>query len=503
VIDATLNEEDLNMLEGKMLIDGAWRQGEKVFESINPATGDAIGQASIATDADISEVVTCARRAFIGWRKKSLAERGEVIQRAIGRFLAKREELANLITCEMGKPIKEADFEVSMTAEFLKFFAEEARALLGGETTPVDQSKFPNKLSYTQYEPIGVVASIKPWNMPLLLPACSVACALITGNTVVLKPSELTPFVGIEIGKAFEEAGVPPSVVNVVTGADEVGRKLVESAVDMVTFTGSVETGKSIMKESSPYLHRLCLELGGKDPFIVCEDADLELASNAAVWGAFSNCGQVCMSVERIYVVEKVISEFIRKVVEKTKLLTVGDGREESTVIGPLVSREQREKVENHVQDAVGKGARILCGGERPSDPRLQKGFFYMPTVLVDVDHSMKVMCEETFGPIAPIMVVKDEEEAVALANETPYGLAASIWTTSLSKAMSLSQCIQAGTIWVNEVMIVCPQFPFGGVKQSGIGREFSGHGLREYLNIKHVNMHYGTESSRPWWYSH
>jgi acyl-CoA reductase-like NAD-dependent aldehyde dehydrogenase len=343
---------------------------------------------------------------------------------------------------------------------------------------------------------VGVVGIIKPWNYPLLLPFWAVAPALLAGNTAVFKPSDFTPFVGIEIGKICQDAGIPDGVINIVTGDGSTGEYLVRSDIDIVSFTGSAETGKNIMKNSAEKLHRISLELGGSDAFIVFKDADIEEAINGAVRGRFLNCGQVCVSPKRIFVEDDIADSFIEGFVKKTRNLVIGNGLDQGTDIGPLVSMEQREKLEAQVEDAVRKDAIIECGGRIPS--ALQDGYYYEPTVLTGVTHEMKVMNEEVFGPVAVISVFNDMDEAIALANGTVYGLGASVWTKNLDIAMSMSSQLECGMVWINEVCTLHPQCPWCGIKQSGMGKDLSRYGIREFVSVKHVNINFGTGKTRP-----
>lgn len=491
----------------KCLINGEWVKGKEDFESINPATGEVIGNAYKSTSEQIRKATYAAREAFNEWSKSSIQDRAEILKKVSleiytqGGELGEATSLKKLITSEMGKPLPEAEIEVFESGDMLSFYAEEGKAFLAGDNIPLNRSLFPNKVSFTNLEPIGIIAVIKPWNYPLELPLWSIGAALLTGNTVIFKPSELTPFVGLELGKIFQKAGLPKGVLNIVTGDGETGQLLINSDVDMVAFTGSVETGKKIAKICGEKLCKTSLELGGKDPFIVCEDANIEQAVNAAVWGAFTNCGQVCVSAERFYVDQKVAPEFIEKFVAKTKNLRIGNGLETNVDIGPLASQKQLDKVQAHISDAVKYGAKILYGGKRADEKSFKDGFFFLPTVITEVNHKMKIMTEETFGPVAPIMVFSDLEEAIILANDSIYGLGASIWTKDLKKTHYISENINAGIVWINEINVAYPQCPWGGIKQSGWGKELSKYAIHEYVNIKHINIDFGNEESRDWWF--
>ncbi len=483
------------MLEGKLLIGGKWTTCESTFDSLNPATGDVLGRACLAGRKEITEAAGAARLAFPDWKKTDISERARIFNQIGDELLRRKQELKTLITMEMGRPLFESDIEVLLTYEMVKYFANEGKKYLEGETIPIN----PDTFSFTRFEPVGVVGIIKPWNFPLLLPFWAIAPALLAGNTAVLKPSDLTPFVGIEVGKICQDAGVPDGVINVVTGDGSTGEYLVGSDIDMVSFTGSAETGKNIMKNSAEKLHRTSLELGGSDAFIVFKDADIEKAINGAVWGRFMNAGQVCVSPKRIFVENDIADSFIEEFVNRTKSLVVGSGLEPGTDIGPVVSMEQRKKLELQVEDAVRKGAVVECGGKIPLTPT--DGFYYEPTVLTRVTHEMEVMNEEVFGPVAVISTFENMDEALAHANGTEYGLGASVWTKNLDTAMRMSSQLECGMVWVNEVCTLHPQCPWCGIKHSGMGKDLSRYGIREFVSIKHVNINTGTEKTRQWWF--
>jgi len=487
------------MMEGKILVGGKWIDCEKKFESLEPATGNVLGKAGLSGEKEITEAVKAARIAFENWRKTGVWERARILAKVGDEILKRLQELKTLITMEMGRPLVESEIEVIETSDMIKYFSNEGKTYLEGEAIPINPELFPNKFSFTRFEPIGVVGIIKPWNYPLELPFWAIAPAILAGNTVILKPSELTPFVGIEIGKICQDAGIPDGVINIVTGDASTGEYLVRSNVDMISFTGSVETGKKIMKNSAENLHRISLELGGSDPFIVLKDADIDEAINGGVWGRFTNCGQVCVAAKRVFVENDIADEFIKGFVEKTKNLVIGNGLDVATDIGPMVSLDQRKKLEQQIKDASKKGARIECGGKIPPTPSY--GFYYEPTVLTKVTNEMRVMIEEVFGPVAVISVFNEVDEAITQANNTIYGLGASVWTKSLDTAMRVSQQLECGMVWINEINVAYAQCPWGGIKRSGMGRELSKYGIREFTNIKHINIDYGTEKTRPWWF--
>lgn len=486
-------------MNGRLLIDGKWVECNKKLESLNPATGEIIGTVCLGGEKEVNAAVKVARQAYESWKNTNIWSRAELLKKIADEIIRRTDELKELITTEMGRPLPESDIEVIETSDMINYFANEGKTYLEGESIPINPDIFPNKFSYTIYEPIGVIGIIKPWNYPLELPFWSLAPALLAGNTIVFKPSELTPFVGIEIGKICQDAGIPDGVVNIITGDKNTGKHLVNSDVDMISFTGSVEAGKDIMKNSADKLHKISLELGGSDPFIVFSDADFDEAINGALWGRFTNCGQVCVAAKRIFVEETIFEKFVTNYVERVKQLNVGNGLEKTTDVGPLVSEKQRERIKMQIEEAVQKGARIECGGKFHQG--LQQGYFFEPTVITNINENMKVMCEEVFGPVAVIKPFKDEGEAIKLANNSYFGLGASVWTTNLDTAFRVTKQLESGMVWINEINVAYAQCPWGGIKNSGTGRELSKYGIREYANIKHVNIDYGNENTRPWWF--
>jgi acyl-CoA reductase-like NAD-dependent aldehyde dehydrogenase len=487
--------------ECMMLINGEWIKSENTMKSINPATEEPIGTVYCADQEMVEEAVNAAINAFPKWSELSLWRRARYVKEIASLMKEKAEEIQKLITTEMGRPLKESRTEVSETSGMTNLIGEEGKAYLAGETLPIDSSIYPNKFALTIREPIGVVGVIKPWNFPLQLSIWAIAPALLTGNTVVYKPSELTPFVGAEIGKLAQEAKLPPGVLNIVHGDGAVGAMLVESNVDMIAFTGSAEAGKKIMQNSANKLHKLSLELGGSDPFIVLPTADLEEAVNAAAWGRFTNCGQVCTSPKRIIVLEEIADDFIEKLTKKASKIKVGNGMDPATDMGPLVSSKQRQKIITQVDDAKKLGATIKLGGKIP--PNLKKGYYYEPTIITNTNDKMKVVNEEVFGPVATIITAKTTEEAVGIANCTPYGLGASIWTENLNDAVSLMQKVKAGMIWINEINTAYANCPWGGIKNSGMGKELGREGVIEFTTLKQINLDYSKNNTRKWWYQY
>lgn len=459
---------------------------EKRLDSINPATLEKIGSVSEMSEGQVRQAVQRARKAFNSWSTLPFTERADQILAVRDVLVDRAREVSLRISRETGKPLADALIsEVFTSADLIGYYAKHGARILADRKVPTGILK--TKRAYKTYEPLGVVGIISPWNYPFSLTFSPLVTALFAGNTVVLKGSEFTPLVSEMIVELFEAANVHPDIVQVVTGGPAAGSYLVTSGLQKIVFTGSTATGRKVMAAAAETLTPVLMELGGKDPMVVCEDADIERAANAAVWGAFTNCGQVCTSVERVYVTEPVYDEFVSKVVEKARTIRIGYDEGGSRFdVGSMTRPQQVRIVEEHVADAVEKGAEILVGGERRDD---LGGLFFEPTVLVGVTHEMKVMTDETFGPVLPIMKVKDEAEAIRMANETRYGLASSVWTTSKSRARRLVHEIRAGGVVINDCLahFGMASLPFGGTKESGIGRSHGEEGLLEFVQVKAV----------------
>jgi succinate-semialdehyde dehydrogenase/glutarate-semialdehyde dehydrogenase len=471
--------------------------------SYNPATGEEVGRVPLRSANEVAAAVERARAAQKGWGALSFKERARVVMRARALVLEGMDEIAELISRESGKPAAEAvAMEIVPALDLMQFFARKSERMLRPEKIDIGLYRFLGRTSIVEYRPLGVVGIISPWNFPWATPLGEVVMALMAGNSVVLKPSELTPLVGLKVGEVFKRAGLPEGLLEVVTGDGSTGAALVEAGVDKIMFTGSVPTGKRVAEAAARRLLPVVLELGGKDPMIVFEDAELSAASEAAVWGAFANSGQACASVERCYVHESIAGEFITRVVEKAKAL-----RQEPGVacdLGSMSSERQLLTVEEHVKDAVARGARVLAGGGRTRGCE-GSGWFHEPTVLDGVDHSMAVMREETFGPVLPIMTFRDEEEAIRLANDSEFGLTASVWTRDIRKGRRVASRIEAGTVMVNEVLYThgIAQTPWGGVKQSGLGRTHGRLGLLELVAPYHVHVNRLAFMQDVWWFAY
>ncbi len=481
----------------KMWIDGAWCDSDsgQVAEVADPASEEILDTAPQGTPADIERAVAAARAAFPAWQQTTAVERANLLHQAAADMRQHFEELVRLLTLEEGKPLPENEEEIDWSINTLDYYAELGRHFRGRVIPSPDAGQ----LSLVLKEPFGVVACIVPWNYPILLLMWKLAPALATGNTVVVKPASPTPLTTLRmIQVAFEH--LPPGVVNVVTGQGSVvGDALVTHPdVSVIAFTGSTAVGQHIARLTAGQMKKLHLELGGKDPFVVADDAPLEAAVEAVAYAALINAGQVCTSTERVYVPAAMHSQFVEALADRVARLRIGPGIEPTTDVGPMIGDTYRVKVEAHIADAVAKGAKVLVGGRRP--PHLARGFFYEPTVLVDVDHSMRIMREETFGPTIPVMAYTTFDQAIALANDTEYGLGACLYTHDARKVRRFYQEVQAGTIWINDPLTDNYAGPFGGMKMSGLGRELGEEGLEEFWQTKHV--HWDIEGGiKDWWY--
>lgn len=469
--------------------------------SHNPSNGGENGRAALMNASDVAVAVRGARAAQPAWAALSYRERARFVLRAREFVLAQTEEIAQLISRETGKPPAEAiSMEVVPTLDAMNYFAHNTARMLKREKIDIGQYGLLGRSSYIFYKPLGVVGIISPWNFPWATPLDEVVMALMAGNAVVLKPSELTPLTALKIGAIFKEARLPQGLLEIVTGDGSTGAALVEAGVDKIMFTGSVATGKRVAEAAAKQLIPVVLELGGKDPMIVLEDAKLENAARAAIWGAFCNSGQACASIERCYVHESIAPQFIELVVKETRALRQGTPTAEDVDVGAMTNERQLQIVESHVGDAVKKGAQVQTGGSRVNDG---DGWFHQPTVVTNVDHSMELMTEETFGPVLPIMTFKTDNEAVRLANDSIYGLTASVFTSDLKRGRALAERIDAGTVMVNEVVYThaVAQTPWGGVKQSGYGRTHGRLGLLELVTPQHIHANAVPWLPDVWWF--
>jgi acyl-CoA reductase-like NAD-dependent aldehyde dehydrogenase len=452
-----------------------------VITTINPATGRKLREYEAATREDVEKTVSQARAAFKHWSTLKVSDRAEILLEVAKLLRSKDLELGKIMTEEMGKVIKQAVAEVRKSALAFEYYAEHAEEFLKPEKAQTDAS-----VSYVAFEPLGVVASIMPWNFPVWQLVRFATPALAGGNTTVFKPSSVTPETGLRLALILADAGLPSGCFTTLVGDYRLGGMLIEAPTDAVSFTGSVEAGRKVAEMAAQYLKKYVLELGGSDPFIVLEDADPELASSAAITGRFINNGQSCIAAKRFFVHKKVAKQFIERFVQKAEKLKVGDPMNNETELGPVVREEALRELDRQVKESVTQGARVLTGGRRLE----REGFFYAPTVLTDVKPSMPVMREETFGPVASVMTVTDDAQAVESANETEFGLGASIWTSNPQRGEELARQVNAGIVTVNNVVVSDPRVPFGGIKKSGIGRELSRYGLLEFMNVKTVRIY-------------
>jgi acyl-CoA reductase-like NAD-dependent aldehyde dehydrogenase len=471
--------------------------------SVNPATGEALREFECATEGEVQAAVARAHAAQRVWGEVPVRKRAAILKGFQNLLQQNKSEVARLITSEAGKPYVEALLtEVMVVLDAARFCVENAYGLLREQRVPHGNLAMKTKSGRIVREPYGVIGIISPWNYPFSIPATESLAALVAGNAVVLKPSELTSLCGLKLAELLHEAGVPRDVFQVITGDGATGSALMNSAVDKLIFTGSVPTGKRIAQGAAARLLPVVLELGGKDAMIVLDDADLDVASSGAVWGAFVNAGQACLSVERCYVQRGLYERFLDACVSKTKKLRVGDGINPETEVGPMIHERQLRNVESQVEDARSRGARILCGGKRLNELRPN---FYAPTVLAGVTHEMHIMREETFGPVLPVMAFDSDEEAIRLANDSEYGLAASIWTRDRARAEKIAARIHAGTVMINDA-VSCfgiSEAPHGGVKASGIGRTHGRFGLEEMVRLKYVDSERLPGVKRVWWYGY
>ena len=487
-----------------LFINGEFKDSKEKQEIINPSTGEIIAEASIASLQDLELALASARAAFDSgaWPRISLAERKEFILKISQGILDRAGELAQLESLNTGKPIKESTFmDIPSAAKTFAHFANNLKNYLRKETLDV----LADAQSKLIPEPLGVAVLIVPWNYPLLIASWKMAQALAAGNTVILKPSSLTPLTALELAKIIYEAGLPKGVVNIINGSGEaIGKSLCsDKRVDMVSFTGSNEVGRKIIEYSSKYAKKLIMELGGKSAGIVLKDADAELAVNGSLCSIFLNQGQMCTALSRLFVEDDIFDKFLTDFVEKAKRIKLGDGLNHETQMGPLISESQRKTVISYVEKARKEGAKLLCGGKIPQDPDLKNGFFFEPTVFSNVLPQASIFQEEVFGPVVCVSKFSNLNEAVALANTSDFALACSIWSKDTSLAQDLAAKINAGVVWVNTYGMFYNEAPYGGFKQSGFGKELGKAGFLEYTRLKNISID-RTKNSKPlvnYWY--
>jgi acyl-CoA reductase-like NAD-dependent aldehyde dehydrogenase len=473
-----------------LFVNGGWTESSSgsTFTTYNPATNEPLKEVAQATREDVDRAIDAARAAFQGkeWRHMDPSERGRVLLKVAGRIRDMAEELARLESLDNGKTLKEARVDVEYTARTWEYFAGLADKI-EGRTIPVPGLRF----DYTRVEPLGVTAHIVPWNYPLVLASRGLAPALAAGNTAVVKPSSWAPLTNLRLAELAKEAGLPDGVLNVVPGSgSEIGSYLVgHRAVDSITFTGSVETGKAVMKLAAESVTPVVLELGGKCPNIVLEDADRERALRGVLRGIFTNAGQMCWAGSRLLLQESIADEFLDSLKARTEGLVVGPGLDKGTHMGPLVSREQVERVLRYVEIGLKEGAKLLVGGEKVEEGDLRRGNFVRPTIFTDVAPDMTIAREEIFGPVLSVITFKDTDEALDIANGTEFGLCAGVWTRNLSLAHRMAAELESGIVSINEYPVTFPQAPFGGYKESGIGREQGLEAVYSYSRVKNVTI--------------
>ena len=475
-----------------MLINGEWveSQSRETIDVVNPATEKVFAKVPHATENEVDRALEAARKVFPAWAKLSAFQRAEYLWRASDILAERSEKVGCLMTREQGKPLKEAIGEVEKGVEMLRYYAEEGKRVYGqivANTDPKDQSLIIK-------QPVGVVAALSPWNYPVELTGWKAAAALAAGCTIVAKPPSLTPLSPLEYWRCLFDAGIPAGVINVVTGfGATMGRWLVKSPLSQkIAFTGSLKVGLDIQHQAKDRIKKISLELGGQCPLIVSKNCDLNIAVKGAVRRSFRNMGQICIAINRIYVHEDIYETFLDAFKNETLKLIIADGIETPEAdLGPMASREGLEKTKKHIEDALVKGARLICGGKRPEGPKFQKGYFFEPTIIADATHEMLIMTDETFGPAVGVMAYRSLEEAIQLANATPYGLAAYACTNDLHEMDKLSKELEAGSVAINNVDAGIMNVAYGGWKQSGIGHEHGHEGLEEYLNLKHVRIRF------------
>jgi succinate-semialdehyde dehydrogenase/glutarate-semialdehyde dehydrogenase len=481
-VEAVMDKPTISLARNRCYVDGQWI-GEPKLPVTNKATGDVMARVPEFGEAETRAAIEAANRALPGWSRLLAKERSRLVRRWFDLIVEHADELALLLTNEQGKPLPEAKGEILYAAGFIEFAAEEAKRIYG-ETIPTFKA---DARIVVVKQPVGVVAAITPWNFPAAMITRKAGPALAVGCTMVVKPASETPLTALALAALAEQAGIPKGVFNVITGkASVIGKELTGNPlVRMLTFTGSTEIGRVLMAQCAPTIKKLGLELGGNAPFIVFDDADLDKAVAGAMASKYRNAGQTCVCANRIYVQEGVYDAFAEKLAAQVRKMKVGAGTEEGVTTGPLINKAAIEKVEEHVADALKKGARIALGGKRHG----RGGNFYEPTILTDVTQDMLVAREETFGPVAPLFKFKSEGDVIAMANDTPFGLAAYFYSRDIGRVWRVGEALECGIIGINEGIISSEVAPFGGYKQSGLGREGSHHGVEEYLEIKYMLM--------------
>ena len=485
IVRGSLKLKDPGLFRQHCYVDGGWHGADngKTVSVTNPATGQPLGTVPNMGVAETRRAIEAANKAWPAWRAKTARERAVILRKWHDLMMANQEDLAILMTAEQGKPLTESRGEIDYAASFIEWFSEEARRIYG-DTIPAHQA---DKRIVVIKEPIGVCVAITPWNFPAAMITRKAGAALAAGCTMVLKPASATPFSALALAELAERAGVPKGVFSVVTGsAPVIGREMTANPlVRKLSFTGSTEIGKVLLEQCAGTVKKTSMELGGNAPFIVFDDADLDAAAEGAMASKYRNAGQTCVCANRLLVQDSVYEAFAQKLVERVKKLNVGNGMEPGVTIGPLIDEKAVAKVEAHIADALAKGARVVVGGKRHA----LGGLFFQPTILADVNGSMQVSNEETFGPVAPLFRFKDEAEAIRMANDTEFGLASYFYARDLSRVWRVAEGLEYGIVGINTGMISTAIAPFGGVKESGLGREGSKYGIEDYLEVKYLCM--------------
>ena len=476
-----------------MYINGNWIKTDNVLEVKNPANGELVGTVSMVGKIETNQAIEAAHKAFPKWAALTGEERGGYLNKVAEKMSEQKEELAQLITLEMGKSIHNARYEVNSSISFFQWYAEEAKRVYGDVVTPTAA----NKRQKVIKQPIGVVGAITPWNFPLQMTARKLGPALAVGCTVILRPSREAPLSSVKLFEIFDAVGFPEGVVNLLVGgaSDIVGELMASDVVRKISFTGSTEVGKTLIRQSADTVKRLSMELGGHAPFIIFDDADLDLAVEGAALSKYASAGQQCVSANRIYVHDSIYDAFAEKFTERVASLYVGDGMDENNRVGAMVNQSAVDKCVAQVTDAKEKGATVLYGGKALDQGEYKNGYFYSPTVLTDVTEDMKITFEETFGPVAPLIRFKDEDEVIKKANNIEFGLASYFYTNDLSRAHRVSEKLEYGMVGVNDNAPFSSNIPFGGVKESGMGREGGKYGLEDYLDSKLVSFGIKTDA--------